>query len=604
LGKKFIDSLQSLRCTTYHLDQREYTLKMTDIESLIRTPAYADTVLAHWFMHRADTKKSPEFVQLILNSKFVPAYMSKLLDQETAKNLKLVIEKKIINMQQITTQIDNIKQLIQQNLVGGVLEWIRSITSECMRPVYAVKGAATAVATATKALGMEYVKTTALELIDEIQTLIEFVNKTINPNILHAIDLIFFYHKYTHEIDLWDYITVLIEFIICIFRNQMVEIKNAIIDILDWYKDISKMPENIKIEIETIKRTINDVLNFDTIKKLIMDYLNDLPIRFVLLDEIFNEPPNRTCTYQDKIKTVYLFTTPPPPGNRLLIDFLQPDKNNNYNIPPSVLLLLSIKLNPEGLKKGNNIYVRVEGNPFSVDTIQPRSWYHYIETFTRLIYTDGCIRHSIEDAQRKLKDIQAHAHKKLIGRKFLNLFTFKKDRGETGSIDSETSIEQQNEIKMLQYELELLKVLKKDEVAKSTVQNTVLDLILKSFNTNLNGIHAKICRNQDLTFSDFDGILGIFKHINLIKPILQSSFLRNYIIKILTKFTAFIPLDITTFNILNLEKDKYNKFVKKYKFFEIMLQQKYGQGGYNDPFNPSEKLLDDINMEWQTIKHR
>jgi hypothetical protein len=129
-----------------------------------------------------------------------------------------------------------------------------------------------------------------------------------------------------------------------------------------------------------------------------------------------------------------------------------------------------------------------------------------------------------------------------------------------------------------------------------------LDRILQSFNTNLNGIHDKICRNQDLTFSDFDGILGIFKHINLTKPILQSSFLRNYFIKTLTKFTAFIPLDITTFNILNLDDEKHDKFVRKYKFFEIMLQEMYNRGTYTNPFNPPDILLDEINMKWQTAK--
>ena len=116
-------------------------------------------------------------------------------------------------------------------------------------------------------------------------------------------------------------------------------------------------------------------------------------------------------------------------------------------------------------------------------------------------------------------------------------------------------------------------------------------------------MHAKICRNIDLTFSDFDGILGIFKRIKLTKPILQSSFLRNYFIKTLTKFTAFIPLDITTFNILNLEGEKHYKFIRKYKFFEIMLQEMYNRGTYTHPFNPSDELLDEINIKWQTVKN-
>ena len=70
----------------------------------------------------------------------------------------------------------------------------------------------------------------------------------------------------------------------------------------------------------------------------------------------------------------------------------------------------------------------------------------------------------------------------------------------------------------------------------------------------------------------------------------------------LSKYTAFIPFDITSFNLLDLKDDEYNKFVLKYKFFEILLQENYGKENYTNIFEPPEELYEMINNKWKEYK--
>jgi hypothetical protein len=218
---------------------------------------------------------------------------------------------------------------------------------------------------------IERIKSEINKLITDIINLLKEINKLINDNIKDAIKLIFFSKKYEKEITIWNYLTVLLEFMLCLFNNFGKKLNEQIKNLFNWYiglfeiigkiKDVSQCIEKIT---ET-KHTILKLCNIDTIKEEIKKYLDDCPISFQLLNDMFSTKSSDTCLSfndimkaYDKINYVKNYShSHTHTRTRIKIsDFLKKNKGE-YFIPPSVLLFLSIKLNNEGINKKDNLYI-------------------------------------------------------------------------------------------------------------------------------------------------------------------------------------------------------------------------------------------------------
>ena len=606
IGSELFESIKKLACEQFHKDSKKYLISREQIENILcldnQNSPYKDTILYYWYLNKFNQQELPEFVQLILKTKLVPSFMSKILSPELAIKLRQIIDTQILQITEITNFLTLIRNYFEQlgtqtvantepAPVGIWAKLTSTLHSWTVSPV--------------KQYGYDTAKSSGRTIVTDIENLIKYIADLINPNMLHALDLIFFHKKYDASADLWDYISSLLEYLTCLFKTKMVDVKSAILAVLDWYSgSISFLvPQTILDKIASVKGVVNTLFNFENHKITISSYLNDLPIRFIFLDEILNiYGDSDRCKYlnptytglNDDIITIF----PSSSTSRILQDVIEnygPNLINNvYYIPPSAMLLLSIKLNHDGFIKPNNQFVtEIPAIPATSDyapNIPHRSWNYKIHNFINTIYGKQCLHNEIKKLQKEIKDIKLIT----LNNKIKALFTFK--RTDNVAINND----EQRDITALIAELSRLKLL--DTKHNINIKNMVIKTLLSHLELHLDSINTKICTKSPFEFKDFNGILGMVKNTLLFAPFVHSKYAQNLIIKILTKYTAFIPLDITTFNILNLPPDKYKKFIIKYKFFEIYLQEKFGTGDYTNIFNPSDNVYEEIYSKWEEYK--
>lgn len=632
LGAEIIPAITKISCNEYY-NFLNYRVTENDISNLV-TDIYKDTILDFWYNNMNENDR-PAFVNLILNTCLVPSNLSKIMSENTKTEIGVLLKGKIMDLQIIKNKLDSIKEMLGEKTQTGS-GWITDMAkSACSTVGQKVKD--------ITFLTVDKIKTTydsimseKDRLLEDIKQIEEIINNTVNQNMIDAIELIFFTNKYEIDMDLWEYINVIIEFLICLYNGTIKKIKEAIINLLSWYKQASIAFASILTKLSEIIDTLNNAMDLTKLKESIKKYLDNSPISFVLLEEILNMDGTCSKLYESQIEIETETELKDLKKTRKLSDFLEPittlkeklykDKGGKdyynfvkvYMIPPSVLLLLSIKLNNTAIKKEHNYFLTTynENNEPIInkeiqklvgENIKSNSWSEKILLFTTTIY-DSCLYLSIKEELKKelkekktqLKELKAESSIKSIDKlkKFFRIGKKQHISDDTISISSEIedSIE---ELENLKKELERLNLLDKDILE---IKNKIIRLILNAFETNIEVLHKKICNSINLEFSDFDGILNIVKNTKLTRPIIESSYIRNFIIKMLTKYTAFLPVDITIFNILNLKDDKKTKFILKYKFFEIMLQQNYGNFNYNTPFNPPEELYDYIHKKWIQFK--
>jgi hypothetical protein len=584
LGKNTINALETISCKNYHRKLTDYIITEKSLEKLSQTEEFRDTILYHYY----NSEKKPRLVEIFLESKCVPSRMANFFPKEIIDKLKIFVDK---------IKPEDIRKFITDN-IGNTFGQTENLT----------------------------------KLIEQLMNLI-------NDNVKNAIKYLFLTDKYELNGVIWDHFSALLEFILCLYNCTSINIKKESIPVLDFYNKSTLYIFNSSIN--SGKDSLNAYLNIDEIKKNIEFYTSQLPVKFVFLDKITNltdkcanilsisehfnlqnmEEKDLTMEEKDLTRKKY----------EKLKDFLTPYGEKLY-ISPSVLFFLSMKLNNKGMKIENNYYLKpLEENDINLwtnryklkrdsDKVPIFSFYEYIWTFTLELY-ETCAFKQIKDDIKENKQIIKESSSKKSD--FFRRFFGKKSKSYGDDISIET-IESVESIKSEDITNDFLKKIEELEEYKleleklnnSTFMKKILKYILEKLKIELSSLHNKICKKEDLIMSDFDSILGVINESDgKLGKLLKSKFVKNYLISTLSLYTAFLPFDITDYDIMGYEKETLKKrYIDKYKFYETnfnnLFKEKYFKEinkkkfYYNQPLNPPYFLYEEIKNRWAELYNK
>ncbi len=625
---KLATDLKSIQCSKHHQDMKNYIVSEESLIKLSNSDDFKRTVLNYYYK----SSEKPGIVDLLLNTKLVPAKMGNMLSKDIRKKLSDFVDveyKDIDDIIKILFEIISFKKNTSgnQTIIGNITKTLKNFKCDIANA------------------GIECILPKVKDVLIKIKNLI-------NPNVINAIKYLFLTDKYKTDNTIWDYLSALLEFVLCIFNcvsekltsslNQLIyEIKSYTIDILT----------SLTNDLSNYQKTLNSYMNSENIKKAIKTYTNDLPVSFLLLDKIINLKGEEgyTCKnffaiYHDiglgflSTKEVNVLSNDiieTISSKKLLKDFLIPFsiKNKNYlYIPPSVLLFLSMKMNPEGMKKKDNIYLTPIPKPESIPitNINPYSYNESLYLFTSWLY-DSCKKEEQKLPQEKALKKNLKINLRLI----CKLFGFNKkltnneemdnisiESGESGesieSIESGESIESINseDQKIEDSQIDIIND-KDDKSFKKKVTDYInkygTKKVLELLKTGVKEIHEKLCDKKDLTFEDFDGIIKIFYSDSVLTGVINKAqwikrkAVTNLLILTLSTYTAFLPFDITEYNILNRTDPNIYRYIQRYKFYEIYLQEKFEKkdsDNFNVAFLVPEKVSKEIQPSWYQLKKK
>jgi len=453
------------------------------------------------------------------------------------------------------------------------------------------------------------------------------IQNAIDPKVLTSIQEILGLLPQEANLNSWDALTKLLEFISCLCDSTI------LLGIL------------AKIKIDLINST--------------KEILKNQPIQIVLLDDILYKPNSRV------IKNIYTGAVTKQNisnsySNFVLRDFFDPSKNTNFVLPPSALLLLSIKLNDIINIKGNyyndlfryllqnsgyqcdyraqttneteiNNYLEsqqirleptdsnlidsaliqiVNGNSTNEEEQSKKSllneigknYKNMISSVKNLVGQNKTLS-SAFDSVSNLLTINTDKEKRiqfLEGRithynsKIANLNAEKRTASTTKRFGSSDADKIQEKIKAqitklntVQVELDSLKQSKSMSQAALAAKDAKLNLILKNIlllvGLGLEKIDVDLCTlsgvSGNINWRTFDKLLKIFdgkifKFINFS----SSKTLTNLILQYVAPYTTYLPFDIKTFLYSKLKLDtpqKIQAFNNLYNAYETKLYQDF-----------------------------
>lgn len=594
IGSKTLNALTSISCQSQHIKLEQYNITEDSLKKLSLTPEFNETILFHYY----NTSQKPRLAELFLKMKLVPSKMGNFFPKELRKMMIDFCEK------------DNIKDI--ENLIINIRKKIG---------IYNI-----ATLSLNKPLDLALTP-----ILNNLETVLKTLKSLVNENVKNAIKYMFLTEKYETNDVIWEHFSALLEFILCLYNCVTTEIKESSQDRIKTLENYTIL-KPFTTSLKNIKDTIESYLNIDIIKNSIETYTSQLPVSFVLLDRITSST-NKCTNFLNIYENFGLkhATNQKIAQKNRLEDFLTPINGSVY-IPPSVLFFLSMKLNNHALMKPDNYYLMPTDendknlwlNAYkekrTADNIQPFSFYELIWIYTSDLY-DLCSRREIKEAIKEVKQTIKEVKPKGFGSRMISKFFGKNKRThEDTRSEDQISLDSVSSIESVEVNEEFLKNLEeeKHELSKlneSTVIKKSIKFILDKMKLEIGTLHDKICHKESLLMSDFDKILGALEDKQgMLGKILRSDLVRNSVISSLTLYTAFLPIDITDYNIMGYsekEIDRKNKYIKKYKFYELYLQDSFEnyctdvnrKYCYVYPLIPPSELYDIMSKDWKENKN-
>jgi len=585
LGSKTINALSTVACQDHHKDPTDYIFTEETLKKLSLTPEFNDTILYHHF----NSKTKPQLALLLLKAKCVPSKMGNFFPKELREKLLLF---------STSPEIDDI---------------IKTITDTIKTNFDTSKIGYTEVAKLTAYNG---IKNAYTSLVPSLTKLLKNIKGLVNPNVKNAIKYMFLTNKYETNDVIWDHFSALLEFILCLYNCVSLNIKDSAINRVNTLKSY-KVLWPFSSGLDSLIDTINSYLDIDDIKKKIETYTNQLPVSFVLLDKITSST-SKCNSFKEIYENFGLKGSnmlPDIQKKKRLEDFLIPFEGAVY-IPPSVLFLLSMKLNNEALKKPDNIYLKPTNqedinkwtNTYKTkrdaDNMPIFSFYELIWTYTSEFY-DLC---SLKQVKETIKEVK----QKTKPRGFISsLFGRKKSTNDDTQSEDNISLDSVSSVESNEINEQFLKDLQEENIELSKINNSTvvkksIKYILDKMKLELDSLHNKICKNDNLVMSDLNKILGALGDTSgILGSILQSDLVRNSLITTMSLYTTFLPFDIIGYNIMGYkDTEKFNKYMKKYIYYELFLQDRFEKGDYTIPLNPPSSLYDEIAEQWRKDKDK
>ncbi len=405
-----------------------------------------------------------------------------------------------------------------------------------------------------------------------------------------------------------------------------INIWDAYSDVLSFYSCIAD------------SNTLYPIVN---INKKILDSLDklQLPISLVFLESLANRK-HKTGVIKQNIKDLYIqnnaITIPSEEvqtaynntRNFTLEDFLNSDKNTFGILPPSVLLLLSMKFNQKNDSNGWNKTIKKMINNMGILCSKEDSRQAIIEAYLELIDSEEESSNGtnlIEDLKKVelelnvlnniYKDLSSEKSKS-DGKTIEQKCSIVKARGVKDSVKAlftklKTKVGSDNKGPTLCREYYTLKNKKhsiEKEIEERTRQETGLkksttaNQLLSSIITYL--IHAKNTRTEIchpdpyMTWDLFDGILNKFNSLSKI-DLSRFDSINHSTIQSVIAFATFLPFDLKEllYHVLGTKEDRKENFEKLYETYRMEIYSKFVEpldGNYylrntgDAPYNPEK----------------